>query len=75
MNSINLKSVQVSDPHAFQNLLQQKSQALLEELDVWISTHEANTNETASAEHRQVNVGIYYYEEFSGGVNNEQIRS
>ena len=71
MNSINLKSVQVSDPHAFQNMLQQKSMALLSELDAWISTHEAD--DSASAAYRQLSVGVYCYENFSGGENDEQI--
>ena len=73
MNCINLKSLKVSDPLAFQNLLQQKSQALLDELDVWISTHEANADDAASAGHRQMSVGVYCYENFSGGESNEQI--
>ena len=72
MNSISLKSVRVSDPYAFQNLLQQKSRVLLEELEAWVSAHEVDAVEAGSAGCRQMSVGVYCYENFSGGENHGQ---
>ena len=48
----------------FKDLSKKQSQALLEELDAWISRHEvAHDDDNA----RYVSLGIYYYEQESSG--------
>ena len=48
----------------FKTLAKQRSQALLEELDAWLSQHEVDPdNENA----RYISLGIYYYEHENSG--------
>ncbi len=46
---------------AFQGLAAEKAQTLLEELDTWLSEHEADSKQD-SEPGRYVSLGIYYYE-------------
>ena len=46
---------------AFQKLSAEKAQALLEELDTWLSTHEAGSSQD-SEPGKYVSLGIYYYD-------------
>ena len=48
----------------FKELSEKKSQALLEELDAWISQHEVDLDDDNA---RYVSLGIYYYEQESSG--------
>lgn len=54
---------------AFQTLSAKHAQALLEELDVWLSEHEADTSEEA----QYVSLGIYYYESNNEEITHENI--
>lgn len=48
----------------FKTLSKKHSQALLEELDAWLSQHEVDPNDEKS---RYVSLGIYYYEQEGSG--------
>jgi hypothetical protein len=47
---------------AFQTLATDKSQALLEELDAWLSRNEVNAGNDTEEQGRYVSLGIYYFE-------------
>jgi hemerythrin len=47
----------------FEQLANEKSQALLEELDHWLSQHEAKHDEDS----QYVSLGIYFYQKDSNG--------
>lgn len=57
----------------FQTYASYRSQALLEELDNWLSQHEINSNENTrdDANARYVSLGVYYYEKNPEEVNEQ----
>ncbi|HID81877.1 MAG TPA: hypothetical protein EYH06_08720 [Chromatiales bacterium] len=66
------KAVAAESLDEFRALMGKKSMDLLEELDAWMSAHEVENKEQPSEQTRQVSVGIYYYEDSSGGNEDEQ---
>jgi hypothetical protein len=67
-------SLRADQVEAFRLLAAAQSQALLEQLDGWLSVREVPPGETGQT--RAVSVGVYYYEEDGGAAaNHEQEKS
>lgn len=54
----------------FKKISSEKAQQLLEELDAWLSQHEAAKDGTNQEKSTYVSVGIYYYDQLSPGGHN-----
>lgn len=54
----------------FKKVSSEKAQRLLEELDTWLSEHEAAKDGSSQQQSTYVSVGIYYYDQFSSGGTN-----
>jgi hypothetical protein len=63
-------AVRAADLSEYRALMREKSQALLEELDAWLSAHEANNDKE---DKRYVSTGIYFHEDspHRGGDSND----
>lgn len=66
------KAVAAESLDEFKILMGKKSMKLLEELDLWMSEHEIDTQKQPTAKTKQTSVGIYYYEDSSGGDHHEK---
>jgi len=66
------KTVSTESQDEFKALMHKKSMKLLEELDAWMSEHEVDNQEQPTEQSYQISVGIYYYEDSSGGDDHEQ---
>ena len=67
MKITSTRSVRTSALPEFQALASARAQALLEELDTWLSNHEAAGDK--SGQGRYVSLGIYYFERENEGDN------
>lgn len=65
------KSIPEESLDEFKALMSKKSMDLLEELDAWMSDHEVDNQEQPTEQSHQISIGIYYYEDSTGGNENE----
>lgn len=69
---VSVQSLSASDFHEFKQYSNERSQALLEEYDRWLSERLTHSGPKADEGERYVSVGIYFYSDEQGGKGDGQ---